>query len=268
MYSRNPKLLRDIKGQSWIVQVLASSNRTKNYYPETPDTISFQWKEVGSPRNVIIYGDYNADNAEISKTIGKAAWSRVFAGLGGANAAVPEVPYRITWSDAMWSFDTLNTGTEARIKLGAPPTAIDDYTYAISGAAVNGVGKIGTVTDHSGAAITLPATFDSSALYFWVLNANAPLRLYFPVETVVTADYTNPYVLIPTGDTELVVGANHTAYDLLVVTNNAMAAESNPAYVVAGNGAAAITRLDFIFPADYSAPPSTVVNTDYVKVDI
>ena len=179
-------------------------------------------------------------------------WNKVFAGLGTANAAVPNVPYRITWGDTMWSFNTL--GTEARIKLGTPPASVDDYTYAISGAAINGVGKIGTITDHGGAAVDLPMTFDSNALYFWVLDPDAPLRLLFPVEETIKADYSNPYVLIPTGDTELVVAANHTAYDLQVITNNAMGAATNPQYVVAGSGSGAVTRLDFIFPSNYSAP--------------
>ena len=55
-YSPNPKLLKDIKGQSWIVQIVSSSNTPKNFYKNQPDTISFSWKQIESTDNVVIYG--------------------------------------------------------------------------------------------------------------------------------------------------------------------------------------------------------------------
>lgn len=57
VYSKNPKLLRDIKGQQWIVQIVSSSNTPKNFYRNQPDTISFQWKQIGDTQNTIIYAD-------------------------------------------------------------------------------------------------------------------------------------------------------------------------------------------------------------------
>ena len=56
-FSKNPKLLRDIKGQSWIVQILDSSNTPYNFYSNQPDTISFSWIQIDSTDNMIIYGD-------------------------------------------------------------------------------------------------------------------------------------------------------------------------------------------------------------------
>jgi len=55
--SKNPKLLKDMKGQSWIVQIVGSSNTPKNGYYQQPDSISFQWKQIESLDHVIIYGD-------------------------------------------------------------------------------------------------------------------------------------------------------------------------------------------------------------------
>ena len=56
-FSPNPKLLRDMKGQSWIVQIMSNNNTPNNFYPEHPDTISFSWKQIDSTDNVIIVGD-------------------------------------------------------------------------------------------------------------------------------------------------------------------------------------------------------------------
>lgn len=55
VYSKNPKLLRDIKGQQWIVQITSSNNTPKNFYKNQPDTISFQWRQVGDTKDTIIY---------------------------------------------------------------------------------------------------------------------------------------------------------------------------------------------------------------------
>ena len=55
-FSPNPKLLKDIKGQSWIVQIVSNSNSPQNFYRNQPDTISFSWKEIGSLDKVTITG--------------------------------------------------------------------------------------------------------------------------------------------------------------------------------------------------------------------
>lgn len=58
-FSKNPKLLQDIKGQSWIVQIMSSNNTPRNFYINQPDTISFSWKQIDSTQNVVIYGEGN-----------------------------------------------------------------------------------------------------------------------------------------------------------------------------------------------------------------
>lgn len=55
-FSPNPKLLKDIKGQSWIVQIVSNSNSPQNFYMNQPDTISFSWKEMGDTDKVTIIG--------------------------------------------------------------------------------------------------------------------------------------------------------------------------------------------------------------------
>ena len=53
-YSKNPKLLRNLKGESWIVQIVESSNTTSNNIFNYPDTIQFSWKQVGASDTAII----------------------------------------------------------------------------------------------------------------------------------------------------------------------------------------------------------------------
>ena len=55
-YSKNPKLLKDIKGQSWIVQIFTNSNTPNNFYKNQPDMISFSWKQIEDPENCVVYG--------------------------------------------------------------------------------------------------------------------------------------------------------------------------------------------------------------------
>ena len=74
--SKNPKLLKDIKGQSWIVQIFSSSNRAKNFYYNQPDTITFQWKQIADPSNVIIYGEGGYQDFE--KNEGTFEWKSIF----------------------------------------------------------------------------------------------------------------------------------------------------------------------------------------------
>lgn len=74
-FSPNPKLLKDIKGQSWIVQIMSSSNSPKNFYVNQPDTISFSWKQIDDTDGVIIIGS----GKTLPKT-GKCAevWEKFF----------------------------------------------------------------------------------------------------------------------------------------------------------------------------------------------
>ena len=53
-YSGNPKLLKDMKGQSFLVQITGSTNSTQYGWSKMPDTISFDWIEVGSLDGVTI----------------------------------------------------------------------------------------------------------------------------------------------------------------------------------------------------------------------
>ena len=55
--SKNPKLLKDVKGQSWIVQILSSQNTPASQVQGRPDTISFSWTEIQSAKDLIITGD-------------------------------------------------------------------------------------------------------------------------------------------------------------------------------------------------------------------
>jgi hypothetical protein len=57
VYSKNPKLLKDRKGQSWIVQILNGSNTPKENIGKIPDTITFAWTEVASLDGVIVTGE-------------------------------------------------------------------------------------------------------------------------------------------------------------------------------------------------------------------
>ena len=75
--SNNPKLLKDIKGQSWIVQIMSAGNTTENFYNSTPDTINFQWKQIGDTKNVIIYSSLGKLTQEDEK-IGSLPYKPLF----------------------------------------------------------------------------------------------------------------------------------------------------------------------------------------------
>lgn len=47
-YSKGPKLLKDMKGQSWIVQMESPTCTTNNYIVGHPTQISFSWKQIAS----------------------------------------------------------------------------------------------------------------------------------------------------------------------------------------------------------------------------
>ena len=50
-----PKLLRDTKGQSWIVQIMDGTTTTNEATSIKPDTINFSWHQVADTNDVIIY---------------------------------------------------------------------------------------------------------------------------------------------------------------------------------------------------------------------
>ena len=77
-YSRNPKLLRDNKGDSWIVQITQNSNTPSIGIYEIPDKISFSWKQVKDTDNIIIYGDYTEEQAQQKENYGKSVWSQYY----------------------------------------------------------------------------------------------------------------------------------------------------------------------------------------------
>ena len=78
--SKNPKLLKDIKGQSWIVQITSGSNTTKNFYLNQPDTINFQWKQVEDTKNVIIYSEIDRIYEE-KEEYGSSLWEPIFKNM-------------------------------------------------------------------------------------------------------------------------------------------------------------------------------------------
>lgn len=53
-YSGNPKIIKDRKGQKFLVQITGSSNTTQDTWNSQPDTISFSWVEVGTLKEVMI----------------------------------------------------------------------------------------------------------------------------------------------------------------------------------------------------------------------
>ena len=81
VYSSNPKLLRDIKGQAWIVQLTGSSSTPQNFVSGVPDTISFEWKQVDSTDKVIIYGNYDLLAQEVRNSYGTIQQKGFFASL-------------------------------------------------------------------------------------------------------------------------------------------------------------------------------------------
>lgn len=58
-FSGNPKLIKDRKGQKFLVQITGSSNTTQDTWTNMPDTISFTWVEIGSLEGVTITSPIN-----------------------------------------------------------------------------------------------------------------------------------------------------------------------------------------------------------------
>ena len=75
--SKNPKLLKDIKGQSWIVQVISASNSPKNLYIKQPDTISLQWKQIDDTKNITIISEIKDMNINIENKH-SSEWEPIF----------------------------------------------------------------------------------------------------------------------------------------------------------------------------------------------
>lgn len=72
--SGNPKLLRDRKGRSWIVQITASSSTTQGTYTGCPTKISFSWKQIGDPaKATIVYGN----GSELDKVGESGVWKPI-----------------------------------------------------------------------------------------------------------------------------------------------------------------------------------------------
>ena len=61
-----PKLLRDTKGQSWIVQIMDGTTTTNETISIKPDTISFSWRQIAGTNDVIIYA--RQDQTDFSET--------------------------------------------------------------------------------------------------------------------------------------------------------------------------------------------------------
>jgi hypothetical protein len=76
VYSKNPKLLKDMKGQSWIVQIDGASATASNYIYGQPTQISFSWKQVASRDSAVIY----AEGATVAPTQNQAGsrWYPVY----------------------------------------------------------------------------------------------------------------------------------------------------------------------------------------------
>lgn len=54
VHSGNPKLLKDRKGQSFLVAITENSNTTNEMVGKLPETISFSWSQIGSLENIEI----------------------------------------------------------------------------------------------------------------------------------------------------------------------------------------------------------------------
>ena len=76
VYSKKPKLLRDIKGNSWIVQIMSGSNTANNFILNQPDKIEFTWKQIDSTENCIIYGDIG--NKQQLEEYGSQEWKKSY----------------------------------------------------------------------------------------------------------------------------------------------------------------------------------------------
>ena len=58
-FSANPKLIKDRKGQKFIIQITSSSNTVSDTWDKKPDSVTFNWVEVQGMDDVIITSEYN-----------------------------------------------------------------------------------------------------------------------------------------------------------------------------------------------------------------
>lgn len=58
-YSGNPKLLRDEKGQSFIIQISDPSYKIEEGWQQMPISISFSWTQIDDPKKYMIYQAYD-----------------------------------------------------------------------------------------------------------------------------------------------------------------------------------------------------------------
>ena len=279
VYSSNPKLLRDIKGQSWIVQIISSSNTPKNYYHNVPDMISFQWKQVASPHGTIIYSEYGHEQQEERKLVGSKPWNSVFAGTKG-EVVSSNIPYEITFGNISWTYGGATTpyGTLGKIKLGNEgPVDDNDYTYRIDGSGnIIGqgatYGNVGGLYLSDGQQIDTPTVISATQMYIWVDDANFPLEVYAPTRLILTNTRTNAYKMTITRKQNINFGAQHGAYPVEVIVNGAKAEEDNPVFIPAfiSGSTDDVATLEFTFVDGFVAPATgdttniTVTNvTDY-----
>lgn len=54
VFSKNPKLLKDKKGQSFLVTLIQSNNTPRDDIRKQPDTISFSWMQIGSTDDITV----------------------------------------------------------------------------------------------------------------------------------------------------------------------------------------------------------------------
>ena len=59
--SKNPKLLKDRKGNKYIVQLTSVSDRVDDNVPCQPSFVNFSWQEIESSEDVLITGGYEND---------------------------------------------------------------------------------------------------------------------------------------------------------------------------------------------------------------
>ncbi len=57
VYSSNPKLLKDRAGQSFLVTLNSSSNKPMDAVGIQPNTISFNWTQIGTTEDLQIIDD-------------------------------------------------------------------------------------------------------------------------------------------------------------------------------------------------------------------
>ena len=55
--SKNPKLIKDRKGQAFIAQVTSGSNKPTDHIGYQPDKINFSWTQIASLDDTIITGN-------------------------------------------------------------------------------------------------------------------------------------------------------------------------------------------------------------------